>query len=134
MMNQRCQGYRRSAEHHYRGHLGRAICVRGSPGESGRRTLNCSDEAKSYLALGAGPQAAVEFQRILDHRGSDPFSAFHAVAPLGLARADAMAGNLAASAEAYERFLTNWRDADADVPVLRDAREELRRVASGRGR
>jgi eukaryotic-like serine/threonine-protein kinase len=87
--------------------------------------------AYSYLKLGSGFDAAEQFQRILDHRGTDPFSPFHAVAPLGVARAHAMVGNVAASVEAYERFLTNWGGADADVPVLRDAREERRRLTPG---
>jgi DNA-binding winged helix-turn-helix (wHTH) protein/tetratricopeptide (TPR) repeat protein len=87
--------------------------------------------AHAYLKLGLGVYAAAEFQRILDHRGSAPFSAFHAVAPLGLARAHAMVGNVAASIKAYERFLTNWRDADVDIPVLRDARAECRRLRLG---
>src|SRR5262249_4087377 len=80
--------------------------------------------AQAYLKLGAALHGAAECQRMLDHRGSDPFSPFHAVAPLGLARAHAAAGNAAASVEAYELFLSNWREADADVPVLRDARDE----------
>jgi tetratricopeptide (TPR) repeat protein len=84
--------------------------------------------AHSYLKLGSGLHAAQEFQRILDHRGTDPFSPFHAVAPLGLARARAMVGDVAGGAEAYERFLIGWREADTDVPVLRDARAELCRL------
>jgi DNA-binding winged helix-turn-helix (wHTH) protein/tetratricopeptide (TPR) repeat protein len=90
--------------------------------------------AQSYLMLGSGLEAAEEFQRILDHRGSDPFSPFYAVAPLGLARARAMAGNVAGSLEAYEVFLANWTGADSDVPVLLEARAEydrLTRVATG---
>jgi DNA-binding winged helix-turn-helix (wHTH) protein/tetratricopeptide (TPR) repeat protein len=82
----------------------------------------------SYLRLGAGLEAAEEFQRILDHRGSDPFSPFHAVAPLGLARAHAMAGNVTGCLNAYERFLTGWGEADPDVPVLLEARSEYDRL------
>ena len=88
--------------------------------------------ALSLLMLGSGIHAAKEFQHILDHRGTDPFSPFHAVAPLGLGRARAMAGDITASADAYERFLNGWRGADPDVPVLRDAREERRRLTSRR--
>jgi DNA-binding winged helix-turn-helix (wHTH) protein/tetratricopeptide (TPR) repeat protein len=80
---------------------------------------------QAYLMLGSGLEAAVEFQRILDHRGSDPFSPFHAVATLGLARACAMSGNAKGSLQAYQRFLHNWNDADSDVPVLIEARKEL---------
>jgi DNA-binding winged helix-turn-helix (wHTH) protein/tetratricopeptide (TPR) repeat protein len=79
---------------------------------------------EAYLMLGAGLQAADEFQRIRRHRGSDPFSPFHAVALVGLARACAMAGNVVNSLQMYERFLTEWKDADADVPVVLEAREE----------
>jgi hypothetical protein len=74
--------------------------------------------------LGAGFQAADEFRRILDRRGSDPFSPFHAVAWVGLARAHASTGNVAQSLQAYERFLEDWKDADPDVPVLLKARED----------
>jgi DNA-binding winged helix-turn-helix (wHTH) protein/tetratricopeptide (TPR) repeat protein len=84
--------------------------------------------AQCYLMLGSGHEAAAEFHRILDHRGSDPFSPFHAVAPLGLARACAMIGDTAGSQEWYQRFLNSWTDADSDVPVLIDARRELARL------
>jgi outer membrane protein assembly factor BamD (BamD/ComL family) len=78
----------------------------------------------AYLLNGCGHEAAKEFQRIVDHRGVDPFSPFHAVAPLALARAHAMRGDTAASLQAYERFFAGWADADSDVPVMLEAREE----------
>jgi len=83
---------------------------------------------QSYLMRGEGGRAAAGLQRILDHRGVDPFSPFYAVAPLGLARARAMAGDQAGSRQAYERFLAGWADADADVPVMLEARKEYHRV------
>jgi hypothetical protein len=82
----------------------------------------------SYLMIGSGLEAAAEFQRLLDCRGSDPFSPCHAVAPLGLARALTASGNVAGAAHAYERFLAGWGQADADVPVLLEAREEYERL------
>jgi DNA-binding winged helix-turn-helix (wHTH) protein/tetratricopeptide (TPR) repeat protein len=85
---------------------------------------------RSYLALGAGARAAAEFQRILDHRGVDPFSPFYAVARLYHARALAMAGDAAGSRAEYEQFLAQWPDADPDVPVLREARKEFARLNS----
>jgi tetratricopeptide (TPR) repeat protein len=84
--------------------------------------------AQAFLMAGSGRDACLEFQRLLDHRGSDPFSAFHAVAPLGLARAHAVMGNTAASVEAYKGFLTAWKDADRDLPCLVDAEREYHRV------
>ncbi len=73
---------------------------------------------------GSGLEAAREFQRILDHRGSEPFSPFYALAPLGLARAYIMAGDKALALEGYERFLSGWARADSDVPVVVQARKE----------
>jgi DNA-binding winged helix-turn-helix (wHTH) protein/tetratricopeptide (TPR) repeat protein len=86
---------------------------------------------RSLLMLGAAPQAAHEFQHILDRRGSDPFSPFHAVAWLSLARARAMAGDVACSLEAYESFLAGWAHADQDLPVLLEARAEYDRLKRG---
>ena len=79
----------------------------------------------AYLMLGSPERATGEFQRILDHRGSDPFSPFHAVAPLGLARARAAAGDTCGSLREYERLAAAWVDADRDLPVLREAREHV---------
>jgi DNA-binding winged helix-turn-helix (wHTH) protein/tetratricopeptide (TPR) repeat protein len=83
--------------------------------------------AHSLLMQCAGAEAAREFQRILDHRGSDLFSPFYGVARLGLAQARAMSGDVKGSLEAYEQFLSAWHDADSDIPVLRQARKEYRR-------
>jgi eukaryotic-like serine/threonine-protein kinase len=88
---------------------------------------------QSYLMKGSGPQAAEEFQRILDHRGVDPFSPLYATAPLGLARARALSGDAAGSRAAYEQFLAQWADADADIPVLQEARREYARVKRQQG-
>jgi len=88
---------------------------------------------QAYLALREGRRAAAEFQRILDHRGTDPFSPFHACAPLGLARAYHLIGDIAASLREYERFFANWTQADCGVPILVEARAEydqLERIAS----
>jgi eukaryotic-like serine/threonine-protein kinase len=87
---------------------------------------------RAYMMLGSGLEAAAEFQRILDHRGTDPFSPFCAVAPLWLARARAMAGDDAGSAQAYTMFLAGWEDGDPDVPVLREALGEVQQSSPSR--
>jgi tetratricopeptide (TPR) repeat protein len=82
----------------------------------------------AYLALHQGSQAALEFQKILDHPGvvgSDPVGA---LARLQLGRAYAMAGNAAKAKAAYENFLTLWKDADPDIPILRQAKAEYGRL------
>jgi hypothetical protein len=84
--------------------------------------------AQLYLMQGSGEKAAEEFQRILDHRGTDPFSPLCALAPLGLARARAIAGKITGSMQAYEYFLNGWSGADPDVPILVQAREEYSRL------
>jgi hypothetical protein len=84
---------------------------------------------QAYLMQRQGAQAALEFQRIFDHRGTDPFSPLYALAPLGLARARALSGDTAGSRTAYEQFLTQWADADADIPVVQEARREFARLA-----
>ena len=82
---------------------------------------------EAYLMQRSGAKAAHEFQRVLDHRGTDLFSPFHPVAQLGLARALAIAGDKDGSVQAYERFLMAWSAADPDVPVLLAARQECAR-------
>jgi tetratricopeptide (TPR) repeat protein len=86
-----------------------------------------------YLQRRAAAEAGQEFQKILDHRGSSPLSHLYPLAHLGRARAAAMAGDTDASRRAYLEFLTLWKDADPDVPVLKKARAEFARLqASGR--
>jgi Tfp pilus assembly protein PilF len=79
---------------------------------------------EAYLAAHAGALAAAEFQKILDHRGivgSDPIGA---VAHLELARAYAVSGDKVKAGRAYRDFLTLWKDADADIPLLMQAHSE----------
>jgi tetratricopeptide (TPR) repeat protein len=82
----------------------------------------------SYLASHVGAKAAVEFQKILDHRGivvSDPIGA---LAHLQIGRAFAQSGDTVRARSAYEDFLTLWKNADADLPILNRAKEELGRL------
>ena len=79
---------------------------------------------KAYLALRQGAQAGAEFQKILDHPGivgSDPVGV---LARLQLGRAYAMTGDTAKAKAAYQNFLTLWKDADPDVPILIQAKSE----------
>jgi eukaryotic-like serine/threonine-protein kinase len=83
---------------------------------------------EAYLAWRRYPEAAVEFQRILDHRGiviSDPIGAF---ARLQRGRALALAGDKNNAKIAYLDFLTLWKEADSNLPVLRQARSEFAKL------
>jgi tetratricopeptide (TPR) repeat protein len=75
---------------------------------------------EAYLMLHDGNRAA-EFQKFIDHRGLVVNFPWGALARLGLARAYAMQGDTAKAKAAYQEFLTIWKDADPDVPVLKQA-------------
>ena len=79
---------------------------------------------QAYLALKDGASAAAEFQRILDHSGIVKTCETGALASLGLARAYALQGNTPKAKTAYQDFLTLWKDADPDIPILNEAKSE----------
>jgi len=79
---------------------------------------------QAYLAAHQGTAATMEFQKIFDHTGivvSDPVGA---IARLQLGRAFALSGEKVRAKGAYTDFLTLWREADADIPILKQAKEE----------
>jgi hypothetical protein len=79
---------------------------------------------EAYLAAHQGVEAAAEFQKILDHRTiviSDPIGA---LTHLQLGRALAMSKDTAKAKTAYQDFLTLWKDADKDIPILIEAQKE----------
>ncbi len=81
-----------------------------------------------YLKQKMGQEAATEFQKILDHRGVDIYSSLYPLAHLGLARAAAFTGDAAKSRKAYQDFFALWKDADADLPILIEAKKEYEQV------
>jgi serine/threonine protein kinase/tetratricopeptide (TPR) repeat protein len=82
----------------------------------------------AYLKLKSGNDAAAEFQKILDNRGQAPLSALYPLAHLGLARAAALTGDVSKSRKAYQDFLALWKDADSDLPVLQEAKQEYEKL------
>ena len=84
---------------------------------------------QAHLRAGAGKEAAAEFQQILDHRGASWFwPVMYPLAQLGLARANALAGDLAHSRKAYQDFFALWKDADPDIPILQQAQAEYAKL------
>jgi predicted Zn-dependent protease len=83
---------------------------------------------EAHLAARQGGQAASEFQRILDHRGIVVNEPIGALAHLGLARAYVLQGDTAKAKAAYQDFLTLWKDADPDIPVLTAAQSEYAKL------
>ena len=83
---------------------------------------------EAYLAAHRGGEASAEFQKILDHRSIVLNEPIGALAHLGLARAYALQGEPAKARTAYQDFLTLWKDADADIPILIVAKAEYAKL------
>jgi hypothetical protein len=83
---------------------------------------------EAYLSAHQGREAATEFQKILDHRGIVLNLPIGALAHLQIGRAYAMQGDSAKAKAAYHDFLTLWKDADPDIPILIAAKAEYARL------
>src|ERR1035437_10045619 len=83
---------------------------------------------EAYLMLHDGNRAAAEFQKFIDHRGVVMNFPCSALARLGLARAYAMQGDTAKARSTYQDFLTLWKDADPDIPILKQAKAEYAKL------
>ena len=81
-----------------------------------------------YLALHQGAEAAAEFEKILHHRGMVVCDPIGALVRLQLGRASAMSGDRSKATSAYKDFLALWKDADPDIPILKQARAEYAKL------
>jgi eukaryotic-like serine/threonine-protein kinase len=95
---------------------------------SGGQLLPVYLRGEAYLMLHDGNAAATEFQKFIDHRGLVANFPWGALARLGLARAYAEQGNTVKARVAYQDFLTLWKNADADVPILNKAQSEFAKL------
>jgi eukaryotic-like serine/threonine-protein kinase len=83
---------------------------------------------EAYMAAHQGSMAATEFHKILDHAGIVWNSPVGALAHLQLGRAFAMQGDTTKARAAYQDFLTLWKDADPDIPILKQAKAEYAKL------
>ncbi len=93
---------------------------------------------EAYLAAGQSKEAAAEFQKILDHSGIVVNCWTGALAHLGVARANALQAKTSQGTDAdaarvralaaYKDFLTLWKDADLDIPILKQAKAEYAKL------
>jgi DNA-binding winged helix-turn-helix (wHTH) protein len=83
---------------------------------------------EAYLAAHKGSEAAAEFQKILDHRGLVLNQPIGALAHLGLGRAYVLQGDIPRAKGAYQDLLALWKDADPDIPILKQAKEEYAKL------
>lgn len=102
----------------------------GTPGDGGFTPVMYPVyvRGQAYLAAHRGREAAAEFQKILDHRGIVLNELIGALAHLGLGRAYALQGDATKARAAYQEFLTLWRDADPEIPVLQQAKAEFAKL------
>jgi eukaryotic-like serine/threonine-protein kinase len=83
---------------------------------------------EAYRQEHRGKEAASEFQKILDHRGVVLNFPLGALAHLGLARAYALEGEVLKSGAAYRELFTLWKDADPEIPILKQAKTEYAKL------
>ena len=115
-----------------RGNAGKAIELLqvASPYEAGfiaRRVPNYA-RGQAYLKARQGKEAAAEFQKILENRGVCGTALICALSHLQLARAHALSGDAAGARTAYQDFFTLWKDADPDIPILKEAKAEYAKL------
>ena len=101
-----------------------------SPYEFGwaSRVLPNYVRGQAYLKARQGKEAAAEFQKILDHRGVCQTLPECALAHLQLGRARALAGDNPGARGAYQDFFALWKDADPDIPILKEAKAEYAKL------
>ncbi|MGH9773987.1 MAG: protein kinase domain-containing protein [Candidatus Acidiferrales bacterium] len=84
--------------------------------------------AQAFLDSHQGKEAAAEYLKILDHRGLIVYEPIAPLAHLGLGRAYALQGDTARARTAYQDFFALWKDADPDIPILKQARAEYSKL------
>ena len=82
----------------------------------------------AFLALRQGREAAAEFQKYIDHPGIVMSYPLGALARVGLARAYDMQGDTVKARTAYQDFFGLWKDADPDIPILKQAQAEYAKL------
>ncbi len=95
---------------------------------NGRSLRSAYERGQAYLLLHKAGEAAGEFQKLLDHPGVVGNSILLALAHLQLGRAYVMAGDQLKGRTAYQDFFAIWKDADPDIPILKQAKAEYAKV------
>ena len=88
-----------------------------------------SERAEAWMAAKRPDMAVTEYRKIVANQGVDPLSPLYSMAHLGMARALSRQGKTLDSRAEYERFFAAWKDADQDLPVLKQAHAEYAKLA-----
>jgi tetratricopeptide (TPR) repeat protein len=83
---------------------------------------------EAYVELHDYGKALAEYQKIADHRGLNPASLLYVLARLGAGRAFALQGDTGKAKAAYQDFFAFWKDADSDIPTLKQAKSEYEKL------
>jgi len=86
------------------------------------------ERARAYLAAGEQGKAVAEFEKVISYRGWSEAEVFAPLSQLGLARAYAMQGDRENSRKGYDVFFTTWKNADPEIPILRQAKAEYKKL------
>jgi serine/threonine protein kinase/tetratricopeptide (TPR) repeat protein len=86
------------------------------------------ERGQAFLLSHNGTAAVVEFQKLLDHRGIVQNAVTGALAHLQIGRAYALAGDTAKAKQAYQEFFDLWKDADPDIPILKQAKADYAKL------
>jgi predicted negative regulator of RcsB-dependent stress response len=117
------------------GHPGRAIEALkvSEPWEDKLKTgpISADLRGRALLAAGDGTGAEAAFRKRLDHPGLDPLGVQQVLAHLNIGRARVLQGDRAGARKAYEEFFALWKNADPDIPVLRQAKAEYAKLPAG---
>ena len=92
------------------------------------RSTHPTSRGQAQLAARSGLAAVAEFQKLLDHPGIVVNFPLGALAHLGMARGYALAGDTTKARTKYQDFFNLWKDADPDIPILKEARVEFQKL------
>jgi hypothetical protein len=96
--------------------------------EEGRYFRTHVLRGEAYLAAGEAGKAVPEFRKFLARGGLWPLNFYYPLAQLGLARALAAQHDAAGARTAYQDFFASWKDADPDIPILKEAKAEYAKL------
>jgi eukaryotic-like serine/threonine-protein kinase len=99
-----------------------------APVTPGYNVVVLYNRARAYMAAGDQAKAIADFQTVIDNRGWPDQEQFEPLSQLGLAQAYAKQGDTAKAKAAYQDFLTLWKDADPDIPILTQAKAEYAKL------
>ena len=76
----------------------------------------------------SGKEAAAEFKKVIDRKAIQAFNPMHTISRLEMARSLALAGDTSGARSAYQDLFAIWKDADADLPLLKQAKAEYAKL------